>query len=206
MYLDAFARSLDQAFRVAAFISIASFVASWFIKELPMRTTLSIESVGGGLAEPRSQDSLAEIMRLLSVLVGRQQMRDFLERIAAEAGVDLPVADGWVLVQLHRDPDVDLRARAAAVKMPEEALERALTEVKERRLATGEGAALSLTPAGADIAEQLVAAVRSRLTGLLDGWSPEQYPEVMRLLQRFATELVPATAREPALSARSQTE
>ena len=130
----------------------------------------------------------------LSVLVGRQQMRDFLERIAAEVGVDLPVADGWVLVQLHRDPDVDLRARAVAVKMPEEALERALTEVKERGLATGEGAALSLTPAGADIAEQLVAAVRARLTGLLDGWSPEQYPDVMRLLQRFATELVPATA------------
>jgi hypothetical protein len=149
---------------------------------------------------------LAEIMRLLSVLVGRQQMRSFLERIAAEAGVDLPIAEGWVLVQLHRDPDVDLKARANAVKMPEDALTKALARVKDRGLAIGEGANLTVTPAGRDIAEQLIAAVRARLTGLLDGWSPEQYPEVMRLLQRFATELVPATARDSALSGSSHAE
>lgn len=49
----------------------------------------------------------------------------------------------------------------------------------------------TLTPAGLAIADQLIAAVRARLEPLLDGWSPEQYPELVRLLDRFATEVIP---------------
>jgi EmrB/QacA subfamily drug resistance transporter len=37
--LAAYASSLDRAFLVGAFISIVAFLASWFITELPMRTT-----------------------------------------------------------------------------------------------------------------------------------------------------------------------
>jgi hypothetical protein len=39
--LAAYASSLDRAFLVGAFISIVAFIASWFITELPMRTTQS---------------------------------------------------------------------------------------------------------------------------------------------------------------------
>ncbi len=64
--LAAFAGSLDTAFKVAGFVSIIAFVASWFIKELPMRTTVTTEdlgsaddeltlSVGGAPAEDRER-------------------------------------------------------------------------------------------------------------------------------------------------------
>ena len=36
-------------------------------------------------------------MRALGVLVGRKQMLAYLQRLATEAGVDLPLPDCWVL-------------------------------------------------------------------------------------------------------------
>ncbi len=223
-YLAAYASSLDTAFKVAGFVSIAAFIASWFIKQLPMRETMTTEDLGGAFGAPRSGDSLSEILRALSVLVGRQQMRQWLERVASDAGMDLPIADGWVLVQLRRDPSVDLTSLASSQKIPLNALEGAVADLVERGLLArpepealaagtdstdpvGEGAGLtdsteavaalpaaySLSPSGALVADQLIDAVRTRLSGLLQGWSPEQYPELVRLLDQFASDIVPGT-------------
>ena len=48
-----------------------------------------------------------------------------------------------------------------------------------------------LTPAGQEVSDQLIGAVRTRLEGLLEGWSPYQYPELARVLDNFATDVVP---------------
>lgn len=176
-----------------------------------MRTTMTTEDLGSAFGAPRSGDSLSEIVRALGVLVGRQQMRQWLERVAAEVGSDLPLAAGWVLVQLRRDPAVDLLALAEVQNVPSAVLDPAMTELLKRDLITetpsdgradgdGTGAetalgALSavLTSSGAALADQLIDAVRGRLERLLEGWSPEQVPELVRLLQSFATEIVPGT-------------
>ena len=106
-FLQAYSASLDKAFKVAGFVSIAAFVASWFIQEKPMRTTVTADDIGSSFAMPRGDDSRAEIIRALGVLVGRQRMRAYLERLATEAGVDLPLNECWVLVQLRRgDNDI----------------------------------------------------------------------------------------------------
>ncbi len=60
-------------------------------------------------------------------------------------------------------------------------------QVIERGLATED---LELTPRGIEIADRLRATLRSRLEGLLEGWSPEQYPDLVSLLDQFATEIV----------------
>jgi EmrB/QacA subfamily drug resistance transporter len=208
-YLAAYANSLDTAFKVAGFVSIAAFISSWFIKQLPMRETLTTEDLGSAFGAPRSGDSLSEILRALSVLVGRQQMRQWLERVASDAGLDLPIADGWVLVQLRRDPAVDLPSLAASQKISLSALESAVPDLVERGLLadtdhetlavadpghTGVAEAMptySLSPSGALVADQLIDAVRSRLDSLLQGWSPEQYPELVHVLDQFASDIVP---------------
>ena len=204
-YLAAFAGSLDTAFKVAGFVSIIAFVASWFIKELPMRTTTTTENIGGAFGAPGSGDSLAEILRAFSVLVGRQQMRDWLQRVALEAGSDLPLADGWVLVQLRRNPSADLTDLAVAQKIPTHTLDGAVADLTERGLLaapvgdaeTMESSPPALSPSGAVVADQLIDAVRTRLEGLLDGWSPEHYPELVHVLGQFASDIVPGA---PALS------
>jgi EmrB/QacA subfamily drug resistance transporter len=208
-FLAAYSGALNTAFEVAAFVSIVAFISSWFIRELPMRTTMTTEDLSGAFGAPRAADSLSEIIRALGVLVGRQQMREWLLRIAAEVGTDLPLTAGWALVQLRRDPAVDLPTLAEVQNVPSAALDGALTELLERGLITralpdgdqagadgaeGAPASLVLTPSGAAVADQLIDAVRSRLEGLLAGWSPEQVPELAKLLQSFATEIVPGSA------------
>ena len=128
-FLDAYASALNTGFRVAGFVSIVAFVASWFIKELPMRTTVTADGVGEAFGAPRPPDSLAEMARALSVLVGRKQMLEYLRRLTVEAGVDLPLADCWVLVQLRRHPAWDraaLMAQARDHKIPPEVAEAAV--------------------------------------------------------------------------------
>jgi EmrB/QacA subfamily drug resistance transporter len=189
-FLDAYSQALNTAFRVAGFVSIVAFVASWFVKELPMRTTVTAEGIGEAFGSPRPPSSLSEIARALSVLVGRDKMIAYLARVAAEAGIDIPLSNCWVLVQLRRNPGLDhdeLMARAETQNIPADVVEAALSSVIEHNLVTPE---LALTPAGAETADQLTTAVRDRLEALLQGWSPDQYPDLVRLMDQFAHEIV----------------
>jgi predicted MFS family arabinose efflux permease len=189
-FLDVYSQALGTAFRVAAIVSIAAFIASWFVKELPMRTTVTTDGIGEAFAAPRSSDSLAEIGRALSVLVGRQKMADYLGRVVSEAGVDLPLASCWLLVQLRRHPGLDegaLREAAQRFKLTPEAVQGALQDVKARALVDEN---MHLTPAGVEVADRLTSAVRDRLQGLLEGWSPEQYPDLVHLLDNLAADIV----------------
>jgi EmrB/QacA subfamily drug resistance transporter len=188
--LDAFAAALDRAFLIAAGISVIAFVASWFIKELPMRTTIAAEDLSNAFGLPRAPDSLVEVMRSLSVLIGRPRMQDWLQRVAGDAGVDVPLVDCWVLVQIRRDPQVDLDQLAARHKLSPQVLEDAANDLVARGLLSA-GPVRSLTPDGEQVASRMIDAVRTRLSVLLDGWEPEQYPELARTLDMFATDFSP---------------
>jgi DNA-binding MarR family transcriptional regulator len=148
-------------------------------------------------------------------------MRAYLERVAAESGIELPVAQCWLLVQYRRHGSPDLGELAERHRVPIEALESALSELdREGLVATRDaehdggtgsvdrtsarstdltpardgadmGGRFTLTTAGAEVADRLIANVRSRLEGLLAGWSPEQYPDLVKLLTEFAAEVVP---------------
>ena len=198
-YLAAFAGSLDTAFKVAGIVSIVAFVSSWFIKELPMRTTVTTEDRGSASVAPRSDDSRSELCSELSVLVGRDQMPRWLERVATDSGTDLSLADCWVLVRLRRDPQVDLAAVATADKVPGATLESAVADLIGRDLLVGaDGPDLTqveLTSSGAVVADQLIHTLRSRLEKQLEGWSRGQFPELVHLLDEIVPDIVPATPK-----------
>jgi DNA-binding MarR family transcriptional regulator len=127
-------------------------------------------------------------------------MRAYLERVAAEAGVDLPINECWVLAQLRRgytDPRV-LSERSGA---PPDAVRSTLDKLVEKGLATRPAAgdtldgSVELTERGGAIADKLLTTVRDRLEKLLEGWSPDQYADLGNLLNEFAAEVIPA--REP---------
>ena len=127
--------------------------------------------------------------------------------------MDLPLADCWVLVRLRRDPQVDLPTLATARQDPLGRLDGAVADLMERGLlvagttrdlvvadgAIGAEVANDVRPAprlsssGAVMADQLIDSVRHELESLLEGWSPEQFPELMQLLNQFACDIVPGT-------------
>jgi EmrB/QacA subfamily drug resistance transporter len=195
--LDAYSAALDKAFRVAGFVSIAAFVASWFIQEKPMRTTVTVDDLGRSFAMPRGDDSLAEIVRALGVLVGRQRMRAYFERVAVEAGVDIPINECWVLVQLRRgysDPLVLSERSGAPPDTVHSTFDALVQKGLVARAGNGEAVdgSVQLTQRGTAIADTLLANVRDRLEKLLEGWSPEQYSDLSNLLNQFAAEVIPA--------------
>ncbi|HEY2306417.1 MAG TPA: MFS transporter [Streptosporangiaceae bacterium] len=199
--LDAYSNAITTAFRIAAFISIAAFVAAWFIKELPMRPTVTADGIGDAFGSPRAPDSLAEIARSLSVLVGRKKMEEYLRRVVREAEIDLPLADAGLLVRIRSNPGIDAHALvhlAEAQMVPADQVEAAIADTIARKLVTPD---LKLTPAGAEIADRLTQAVRQRLEELLKGWSPEQYPDLVKLLDQFASEIVQDEAAKSAIDA-----
>ncbi len=209
-YLTAFTNALSTVFIVAACIAAVAFLLSWALEQRPLRETVQAASTGIGesFAVPRHTDSLAEASRAMSVLIGREGRRALVARLCERAGVDLSPAAAWLIVRL-READsahpASIPQLCEEFDIPLDAGQRALRELDERGLlqrdpAAGEdrGRVVGVTPAGAAIAERLVAERRASLERVCAGWQPEDNEELAGLLTRLARELSPDEAAAPA--------
>ena len=89
-------------------------------------------------------------------------------------------------------------AQARDHKILPDVAEAAVRDVIDRHLVSAD---LQLAPNGIEIADRLRATLRSRLEALLEGWSPEQYPDLVSLLDHFADEIVTQDTLVPATTA-----
>ena len=200
-YVEAFTASLNTVFLVAAGIGLLAFAASWLIRELPLRETVGTAGVGEAFATPRHDDSLNEISREISVLVGRESVREFIERVAARAGVPLSAIGCWLLARVDREPGLDPGEYAHRHTIELARLRGGLDELEAAGL-IGETATeagernRNLTPDGHETLDRLLAARRECFADLLDGWSPEEDDELSQLMTRLSREL--ATEKAPA--------
>ena len=193
-YIHAFTNSLTPVFLVAGGAAAVAFLLSLALEQRPLRDSVTAASgIGESFAVPKHTDSLAEISRALSVVLGREGRRRVVQRLAEEAGVDLSPAACWLLARLNEDPHTDLSEVSARFDVPLELTQGALEECKARGMvvetSAADGAGYMLTPAGKEAVEKLIAARRASLARLLDGWSPEQHVDLAQLLTRLAKEL-----------------
>jgi len=214
VYLKSFTHALDRVFLVAAGVAVVAFLLSWLIPQRQLRDSVTASTgIGESFAVPKQGDSLAEMARALSVLIGRDARRRFVEQLAARAGVDLSAAAAWLLARMSREPGTTLPQLCSAYDVPLERGERALEELLERgmivEVATPEGngsggpnlaatsppnsplsaAPYELTSEGHEAAEKLIAERRASLARLLDGWDHEHYEDLAKLLTRLAEEI-----------------
>jgi EmrB/QacA subfamily drug resistance transporter len=186
-FLQAYTDAMDTVFVVAAIIAVVAFVLAWFIEERPLRETVTTSGVGEAFAVPRTADSLRQIGISLSKLVGADRTRQFIEHVAQDAGVALRPATCWMLGRYEHDPSTTFDELRDRQPVPVEILEAGRRELLEHGYVTEEeDGTTALTPAGVAVLDQLRARARARLERLLDGWEPEQYPELERLLTRLA--------------------
>jgi hypothetical protein len=140
---------------------------------------------------PKEADSFRELARALGVLMGRDRIKAAIERVAHDAGIDLPAAACVALVRIDEDDTVDLgeierlRALPAGVLTDGEAL------LRERGYL--ESGTRALTADGEAVLARYVEARRRRICDLLDGWTPEEHDKLADLLRTLA--------RQPELSA-----
>jgi EmrB/QacA subfamily drug resistance transporter len=196
-YVHAFTNALGTVFTVATAVAAFAFLLSWLLPQQPLRDSVAAESSGitESFAVPRPTDSLAEASRALSTTIGRDRRRQLVEQLAERADVDLSAAACWLIVRLQENPAADIPSLCRDFDIPVEVGGQALDELRGRDLVTVEQGreghtVRTLTTAGEHAAQRLVQERRASLARLCDGWSPDDNPDLARLLTRLARELV----------------
>jgi EmrB/QacA subfamily drug resistance transporter len=188
-YIGAFVDSFSTVFLIAAAIVAVAFALSWFLEELPLRRTIEEPGFDTAFAAPQDTDSLDEITRQLSRLVGRERTRRFIEGVIDEAEVDATPAEAWLLGRVRdgRVPPGALEAQDADAR---ERLADGLTRLRSRGMVDGDEG-LQLTTTGVALRGRLHEARCRRLELLVADWEPET-PEVDAMIERLAEELARA--------------
>jgi hypothetical protein len=202
-YALAFTRSLDTVFLVAMAIAAVGFALVWLMPEQPLRKTVAAAAgdagndSAGAFARPQAPDSASEFLRGLSVLTDRDVQRQFIDRVVARAGLTLSAAAAWLLVEVERNPRLDIvalgeRHRVAAGRMRE-----AEAELRRARLIEGDAQSLAATKAGCDALGKLVRARRAHIHEMIADWPATQRADTAALFRRLAEDLVPDVHAPP---------
>lgn len=187
---NAYSLALHPVFLYAIPLALVAFVLSWFLREVPLRTTSSV-GIGEGLgAAATARSSVDEVERSLARLGGADLRRRGYERLTALAGLDLPAGSSWILTRLAKQGPVagEKLARQANVTVD---YGRPYVDrlVSEGMVARSNGT-LVLTDSGHEAADRLFAARREGLRELLADFSPEEYAELGELLTKMSRALL----------------
>ncbi|WP_128980109.1 MDR family MFS transporter [Streptomyces roseicoloratus] len=197
--LDAYATSITDVFLYAAPVVLVAFVVAWFLKEDPLRVSVTAPDPSQTLASnPVERSSYDECARALSVLGSREGRKAVYEKITARAGLDLLPASSWLLLRVRRHGTVEPARLAEATPVPLRVVTEAARQLEERRLVAREGIQLVLTEQGARTAVRLDTAREDSLSELLgDWWGPDRPTDLVKLVEELTAELGGCDAERP---------
>jgi len=195
--------SLDTVFLVASAVAFFGLLLSFLLPERRLRETIAAATeadiggdIGQAFAMPQDSDSRAQLLRGLAVLADRDVRRRYVAAIVTRAGVDLSIEAAWLLVQIEREPGVSVHALGRKGKADPNKLQAGRVELLEKSLIVPAQASdvYTLTGAGCEIYNRLVAARREHLAELWPEWSPQKREDVATILRHLARELIPETS------------
>lgn len=194
--------SLDTVFLLASVISFFGLLFSFLLPERRLRETLAAATevdiggdIGQAYAMPQDVDSRAHLLRGLAVLADRDVRRRYVAAVVERAGLDLSPGAAWLLVQIEREPDANVRDLGRKGKADPNKLNASRAELLEKSLIAPASASdvFTLSGAGCDVYNRLVVARREHLAELWPEWSPKKREEVATILKNLARELIPET-------------
>lgn len=200
LVLHAFSTSITDVFLYAAPVAAVAFVVAWFLKEQPLRGSVTApdgtETVASNPVERSSRD---EVARALSTLGTREGRRDLYRRITDLSGLDLHPASSWLLLRINRYGSSAPRLLAGRAAISREVVYQATAEVELRHLATRQGMLLVLTDEGREAAARLVQARTRALADLLgDWWDPSRSADELHdLVRELSAQLCGDTVDRP---------
>ena len=192
--VDGIARTIQTMFLIGVPIAFLAFLLSWTLPEVPLRRAIrdSEPAENLGLRSPRN--SLDELQRLLERAVSRENRGELYGMLATRAGLDLPPAACWLLYRVADRPDVTVEEVAARLDVDPERLRSGVDQLETAGLIScvgrAEGPCLEVTAAGGDAIERLTGARRDTLGELLEGWEPDEHPEVVEMIRELARALM----------------
>jgi EmrB/QacA subfamily drug resistance transporter len=209
-YTAAVTHSVQTVFLVAVPIAFGAFILSFFLPEVPLRKTVQTVDTGEVHGALQARTSLQEIELALQRVSARENRAELYETLAQRAGVDLPPRSVWLLYRLSERPACTVEEVAENLHVDSSIIQpgvdglvsAGMIRVDQR----GPDCDLHLTTAGTQALDKLTEARRRGLTELLEGWNPEEHPEVIELVKQLAHSLLAdderlvadAMPREPA--------
>jgi hypothetical protein len=206
LYAQAFTRSLDTVFLVAAIVGAVGFVLTWLLPERPLRATIAARAGAAGseaseaFARPVDEDAAAALLyATLSTMADRDVQRAHIERIVTRAGETLTPLAAWLLVEIERHPEQSPFDLAHGRGVPSDRAQAGLEELRRRGLVTvprpDSTTHSGLTPSGCQVLDRIVAARRAHLAELAEEWDPTNQDDATRYLRDAVRDLVPDVRR-----------
>jgi EmrB/QacA subfamily drug resistance transporter len=197
--LDAYASAITDVFLYAAPVAVAGFVLAWFLREDPLRASVTAPDVTETLASnPVERSSYDEVCRALSLLGTREGRREIYATITARAGYDLVPAASWLLLRIKRYGSVEPSTVAERSSVPLPVIIEAARQVEGRGLVVRRGLDMVLTAEGQEVAERLAAAREESLAELLgDWWGPDRPTDLVQLVKELTGELCGSDREQP---------
>ncbi|MER7664886.1 MULTISPECIES: MFS transporter [unclassified Streptomyces] len=197
--LHAYSTAITDVFLFAVPVVLVGFVVAWFLKEDPLRASVTAPDPSQTVASnPVHRSSLEEAARALSVLGSREGRRHIYEKITAKAGYDLTPAASWLLLRIRRHGTVEPGLLADVTPVPLRTITDAARLLEERHLARREGLQLLLTEEGLECAVRLAKAREESLAELLgDWWGPERPTDLVHLVEELNAELCGSDGERP---------
>jgi EmrB/QacA subfamily drug resistance transporter len=190
-YITAITDALQPVFLTAAGVAVLGFLISWLLPEVTLRTTAQAPDPGDGFHPARDDNALREIERALSTLAGREHRWQLYERLAARAGIELAPPELWLLARLGERVPLNEGQLNEQLGVDQFQVAAALGDLERRSFVErGTRGEIALTSSARDAYERLVAARQAGLRELLDGWDPDDNPELRQLVDKLGRELV----------------
>ncbi|WP_406462133.1 MDR family MFS transporter [Streptomyces sp. NBC_00111] len=197
--LSAYSTSITDVFLYAIPVVLVAFVFAWFLKEEPLRGSVTAPDTSETLASnPVQRSSYDECARALSVLATREGRREIYEKITAKAGYDLQPAASWLLLRIKRHGTVEPGRLAEVAPVPLRVITSAARQVEGEGYARREGMQLVLTERGAEAVVRLSEAREESLAELLgDWWGPDRPTDLVRLVSELSAEVSGSSRERP---------
>ena len=193
-YTAAVTHSVQTVFLVAVPIAFVAFVLSFFLPEVPLRKTVQTVDTGEVHGAMQARTSLQEIELALQRVSARENRAELYETLAQRAGVDLPPRAVWLLYRLSERPACTVEEVADALHVEVSIIQPGVDGLVSAGMISeqqrGGDCDLHLTAAGTQALDKLTEARRRGLTELLEGWNPEEHPEVIELVKQLAHSLL----------------
>jgi EmrB/QacA subfamily drug resistance transporter len=192
--IGAITGTVQTVFLVAVPIAFVAFLLSWLLPELELRKTVQTVDAGEGFGAPDPRTSLQEIQLALERISSRENRGELYRTLAQRAGIALPPQSCWLLYRLADRPASTVGEVAQRLHVDSEIIEPGIAGLIGAGMVTevtrGDECDLVLTPAGEVAMTQLTEARRSGLTELLEGWNPQEHPELIDMVKDLATSLL----------------
>lgn len=188
-YHALFVESLRPVFMTAAALAFASFLLTFGIREVPLRTSLAPEPANDPLQMPRDATSLEELERIVERNTARENRWRVYQDSAKRVGVNLEPDEYWLLARIGerggRESRTELEKRLTLDKKESARLFAGL--MTSGMAATVGSDVVELTPDGHAAYDRLLHKREDDLRHMLSEWDRNEHPEVRALMREMAS-------------------